>query len=339
MEMSRITSFISKIFGSQANTNASRHAPLEDNPYAEPGLVDADVSPTSGAYFPLTYLTDMFKFIDAHSDRLSIMTYNDLAGDSFTDYAQNYATEFKAWNDKIKSDPDASKKAHLLFQYDIDNRTERMADLLSHPAHDSVPANIMLFNERIDRRRFKNTGVVATTDYDIHADLLRKRQAEGFVIGYHCNAYELAGHDTDKAMEIFDRDMTRFQTDFGSRVFSAHGGVPDAKGKNNNGLPYHPDWIGKAIWVHNGVNLRFHGVFSDGGHNSPKRDPQGRDIRDFFETLQPGKRYRMLLHPQYYGVDYGVSKRFAGTPWYDRMIWQSRKEPHRSLWDDVTLRF
>ena len=323
--MSRITSFISKIFRTNPDI-------LPQLPITASTLVQQ-----SGAYFPLNYLTDMFKFIDANSDKLSVFTYEDMHISGGQDNASGYQAEFKAWHQRIAADPTASKKAHLLIQYDIDARTDRMHSLIASPEHDKVPANIMLFNERVDRKRLKTTGELCTTEYPLDEALLRRRQSEGFVIGYHTNAYELGGHDTDRALEIFDRDMTAMSEKYGTRFFSAHGGVPDAKGKNNNALPYHPDWIDRSIWVHNGVNLRFDGVFSDGGHNSPKRDPKNRDLRQFFETLQPGKRYRMLLHPQYYGDDYGVSRRFLGTPWYDDMIRTAQQQPERSLWENVKL--
>ena len=324
--MSRITSFISRIFHTTPDV-----VPQSDIT-AEP------LTQKSGAYFPLTYLTDMFKFIGAHSDQLSVFTYDDMDLPDGRDHASGYQTEYQAWHKRIAADPSARKKAHLLFQYDIDARTERMHSLIDAPEHDSVPVNIMLFNERVDRYRLRTSGELGTTEYPLDEELLRRRQGEGFVIGYHTNAYELGGHNTERALEVFDRDMTAMSRAYGTRFFSAHGGVPDAQGKNNNTLPYHPDWIDRSVWVHNGINLRFDGVFSDGGHNSPKRDPQNRDLRQFFETLQPDKRYRILLHPQYYGTDYGVSKRFIGTPWYDDMIRAARQKPERSLWENVKLR-
>ena len=326
--MSRITSSISKIFHTSPNiTTQSLQSPLNPEPLAQ----------KKGAYFPLRYLTDMFKFIDAHRRQLSVFTYDDMDLKDGRDHATSYKSEYDAWHQRIAADPQASEKAHLLFQYDIDRSTNCMHALLSAPEHDTVPANVMLFNERVDRWRLQSLGELGTTEYPLNDDLLRRRQSEGFVIGYHTNAYELGGHDTARALEVFDRDMTAMSEKYGVRFFSAHGGVPDANGKNNNTLPYHPDWIDRSVWVHNGINLRFDGVFSDGGHNSPKRDPAGRDLRRFFETMRPGKRYRMLLHPQYYGDDFGVSKRFVGTPWYDDMIRTARQQPDRSLWENVKL--
>lgn len=281
----------------------------------------------------------MFEFIKAHPAHFSILTYAHLDVENGRDHASGYLQEYKTWHQRVAADPHARKQAHILFQYDIDGQTKRADALLAAPEHDKVPANVMIFNERVDRWRLQSIGEVATTPYALDRDLLLRRQKEGFVIGYHTNAYELAGHNVDKALEIFDRDMTTLSQAYGTRFFSAHGGVPDAEGNNNNTLPYHPDWIDRAVWVHNGHNLRFDGVFSDGGHNSPKRDPKKRDLRRFFETMQPGKRYRILLHPQYYGIDYGVSKRFVGTPWYDDLIGQALKNPKQSTWSNVRLPF
>jgi len=331
------------LFSKFAKQEPSKLTPLSQTAFETPpvvrmiGKTDAEYDAQGGVYFPLRYLTDMMRFISQNSDCLQVLTYQDLDVRDGHEHANNYHAEYLAWNARVAADPVANCKAHVLLQYDIDRSTDLMHALLASPEHDKVPANIMLFNERVDRWRLRSSGELCTTEYPLDEALLRRRQSEGFVIGYHTNAYELGGHDTDRALEIFDRDMTAMSEKYGTRFFSAHGGVPDAKGKNNNALPYHPDWIDRSIWVHNGVNLRFDGVFSDGGHNSPKRDPKNRDLRQFFETLQPGKRYRMLLHPQYYGDDYGVSRRFLGTPWYDDMIRTAQQQPERSLWENVKL--
>lgn len=318
----------------------SGHRDTLRRPYTRKiGKTDAEFGTLEGIYFPLQYLLDMFSFIRQNAEFLNVLTYEDLGIQDGHGYKSNFEAEYLAWTAHVAAVPAAYQKAHILLQYDIDRAPERLHALLAAPEHDKVPANVMIFNERVDRWRLQSIGEVATTPYALDRDLLLRRQKEGFVIGYHTNAYELAGHNVDKALEIFDRDMTTLSQAYGTRFFSAHGGVPDAEGNNNNTLPYHPDWIDRAVWVHNGHNLRFDGVFSDGGHNSPKRDPKKRDLRRFFETMQPGKRYRILLHPQYYGIDYGVSKRFVGTPWYDDLIGQALKNPKQSTWSNVRLPF
>lgn len=328
--MSPMKIFLSRFLGSSRDTPPSRLRFLADK--------NEPLSPRTGAYFPLQFLTDMFEFINKNHASLNVFTYNQLNIIDGRDYATGYQKEYDSWQRKIAAHHELRNKAHLLIQYDIDSRVERSNALLENSAHDGIPANIMIFWKRVDRWRLQATGEVVTTEYAIDQALLRRRQGEGFVIGYHNNAYELAGHDASRALEIFNRDMTAMSEAYGTRFFSAHGGVPDAKGNNNNTMPYHPDWIDRAIWVHNGVNLRFDGAFSDGGHNSAKRNPENRDLRRFFETMQPGKRYRILLHPQYYGSDYGVSKRFAGTPWYDEMMHTIQENPGQSLWHNVKLR-
>lgn len=325
-------------------TDANRSRPdalsaSNDNPFQEPGATDQDLSGKSGSYFPRRYLTDMFRFIEANNDKLSVNTYEDLEFPTLEDARLNYPSEYSHWTKKVKADPAKARKAHIFLQYDIDSRPERLHGLLKEETHTAVPANIMIFNRRIDRRHLKNTGVVRTTQYDLDEALLKSSQKRGFVIGYHTNAYELAGFDVERALKVFDEDMTALNTRFGVRFFSAHGGVPDQDGRNNNGLPYHPAWRKKAIWVHNGISLRFAGSFSDGGHNSPARDPEGRDLRRLFEKMEPGRRYRILLHPQYYDIDFNISERFTGTAWYDDILAQHQRNPSDSLWKNVTLAF
>ncbi len=119
------------------------------------------------------------------------------------------------------------------------------------------PANVMIFNKRIDRRRLKTTGELAFTDYDLDDDLLRTLSDQGFVVGYHMNAHEQALFDIDRALDLFDRDVRELSERFPINFFSAHGGVPGPDGRNNNGMPFHPDWQTKLRWVHNGHSPKF----------------------------------------------------------------------------------
>jgi hypothetical protein len=290
----------------------------------------------AGAYFPRRYVTDFFRFIKEHEADIGVVTYDDLPWNDDWDFAGRYPEERKAWDTQLASGERDPNKAYVLLQYDVDSYPSRSMNLLREPTHEICPANVMIFNERINRQQLKSMGKLVYTDYELDDELLRSLSDKGFVVAYHMNAYERGLFDTDRALEIFDRDVRQLSERFPIRFFSAHGGVPGPDGRNNRDMPFHRDWQRKLRWVHNGHTLRIDGQFSDGGHNSPRLNPASRDLRDFVRKFKPGKRYRILLHPQYYSNNPLPSERYGGTPWYDELIQQGH-DPSDSLWGDVKL--
>lgn len=298
---------------------------------------DLAVDRESGAYFPQRYLTGFFDFLKRHPDKLQVMTYADMPWLDDFDHDANYPKEYAAWNGLLKTGVVDPGKCYVFVQYDVDTRPERTMDLLRHPAHRGVPANVMIFNQRIDRRRLKTSGQLGYTDYELDEALLHDLQNEGFLIGYHCNAFEQGLHDTDRALDVFDADMRALSSRFDVRFFSAHGGVPGPDGRNNKDLPVHQDWARRLRWVHNGRTPAFDFSYSDGGHNSPKRDPAKRDLRDVVSHFAPGRRIRILIHPQYYDHQPKGSARYSGTPWYDAMMSRSSESSSYDPWQNVML--
>lgn len=290
-----------------------------------------------GAYFPQSYLTDMFRFIDRNSDKIQILTYADFLWSDDYDYAHGYPSEKQRWLKSIKNkevDPD---KAYLLVQYDLDSRPERAMSLLSHPAHTSVPANIMLFSRRVDRRLLKTTGRLEYSEYEIDDELLNSLCNNGFVVGYHSNCYERSHHDIEHAPKILNADIKELTQRFDIDFYTAHGGVPCKEGRNNRDIVPLLETSTQVRWVHNGATPFFNKQFSDGGHNSPRRDPSNRDIRDFVSNMMPGGRYRILVHPQYYDTKFSLSKRYSGTPWYDEMLSNIAVDPGFDSWGNVMM--
>ncbi|MEZ5773236.1 MAG: hypothetical protein R3D33_00570 [Hyphomicrobiaceae bacterium] len=296
---------------------------------------DDMLSRSSGAYFPRRYLTDLYRLVGERADLFEVVTYADLPWQDGDDAEAMYPKEWAAWQADLAAGRRDRGKIHLLVQYDVDSRPERTLALLRDPAHRAVPANIMVFNRRIDRRGLMSTGEVRFTDYEIDEPYLRALQAEGFLVGYHINANEQACFDRTRALEILNDDIADLRRRFSLRFMSAHGGVAGPDKLNNRDLPYEPRWHGDMIWVHNGRSPRFAATFSDGGHNRSKIEPADRDLRDFVQRMKPGQRYRILLHPQYYDWPFGQSQRFTGTPWYDSMAAIAREDGHASLWSDV----
>ena len=88
-------------------------------------------------------------------------------------------------------------------------------------------------------------------------------------------------------------------------------------------MKFGSDLFDTVRWVHNKWGPRFDGVYSDGGLGMPRYNVE-RDLRKFVKTWKPGNRYRILLHPQYYGADHqakGVNGAdLTGVDWYEDLV-------------------
>ena len=280
---------------------------------------DNDLDTKSGAYFPLVYLTQLYDFLNAKKDLYNIINYDDLKWEE-SDESKHYDREWENWKQHVSSNHQMQHKIHILIQYDVDSFAWRTNQLLKHPSHKGIKANVMIFKDRINRLKLQHLHEVAFTKYDIDIDFLKANQNKEVLVGYHTNAYEKSNHEMYLAQNIFEQDIEALREHFEIRYFSAHGGIPDKNGVNNNQIKLSNLKNLNIKRVHNGGGPRFHGVYSDGGHFSERLNPEERDLRDFFKTMQSGHRYRILIHPQYYCNDFEVSPRYSGTEWYDKML-------------------
>jgi hypothetical protein len=293
---------------------------------------DVSESSLAGSYFPLQWAYDFFDVLATHRHTVEVLTYDDL--DWGGDYAagDRYPIELAAWRQSLKEGSRDPNKIYVLIQHDVDRLPERTLRLMEYEALRGLRSNAMVFNQRVNRKHMQETGNLTFTDYDLDVDRLQQLQNEhGFVIGYHCNAYEQAEFDIAKAMRIFEKDVAALRERFRIRYFSAHGGVRDPQGTSNSAVSWLPAALANNIrWVHNGAGVKFDGVFSDGGPNNAKRDPRRRDIRDFVKSWKPGKRYFVLLHPQYYSDPCMPSDRMLEAQWYRDMVeaYRSVAKPH-----------
>jgi len=312
--------------------------PCETSNKTTTTLTDSDQNQKGGAVFPQAYITDMFRFFERHKDKIEVITYQDIFSDSEDyNYSLGYRNERKQWLNKVKVNQIDTSKAYVLLQYDIDSQPQRTMNLLKHPSHEKVPANIMRFAKRVDRRLLKTTNKLEYTGYELDTELMNRLSKNRFVIGYHSNCYERSHHDEDLAPNILEQDIHSLQKEHDIEFYTAHGGVPCANGKNNCDVIPLKSTSEKVRWVHNGATPFFNKQFSDGGHNSPLRDPNERDLRDFISNMKRGGRYRILIHPQYYSSSFSPSKRYSGARWYDEMINRVQSDPHYDIWKDVTL--
>ena len=285
-------------------------------------------SPTG--YFPFGFLLGFLRLL-RDTPHVRVLTYADMPwGDDF-DSKHGFPDELQAW--KRERDPNL---IYVLLQHDVDSNPALSWHAVKAELDMGVPSNVMLFNRRVDRARFKSTGDVTLTEYDVDDYLLRLAQQRGFVIGYHQNAYEQSGYDLETAQRVFEEDVAALRKrGFKAEFFSPHGGVYGPGRINNHSLPVPPSLARSVRWVANTRTPRLRGSFSDGGISGKRLDPEGRDLRRFVQGWQRGERYRVLLHPQYYHTPCYVSENLSGTSWYGSLL--RACESGKTGWEDVAL--
>ncbi|MCP5426847.1 MAG: hypothetical protein H6964_06565 [Chromatiaceae bacterium] len=297
-----------------------------------------ETDPTQGgeaAYIPFGYHADFINYLADNKNLFEIITYTDLMWSGDRAFDKNYPDERFAWNKALKEGLLDRKKIYVLIQHDVDTRPERTLNLLRHEQARGVRSNVMLFNKRVNRRKLAATGQLEYTGYDLDFNFLKDLQADGFLFGYHSNALEQALFDFDLAQQIFRDDVAELRRKLNIDFYTAHGGTPGPNNINNRDLPPPPDMLAGIQWVHNGATPWFDSNYSDGGINSPKRDPSKRDLRDFVRQWKPGNRYRVLTHPQYYHDPCGRSPRLSGTAWYEEVRAAYNSGDSERVWSGV----
>ncbi len=272
------------------------------------------------AFFPRSYVTELFRFINDNADKVQCITYRDFCWGDDVAYEDGYPDEWLRWRQRLSREEIDPRKVYVTVQYDVDTCPARTMSLLRDPLHENISANVMIFAKRLDRKFLVETKTLQYTDYTLDDQLLLNHQKRGGVVGYHFNAFERSGWDAARAQQIFAEDVSALRRRFDVDFCSAHGGVPGPDGRNNNSV-HIPDELRSSLrWVHNKYSPRFNGQFSDGGHHNSKLSPTQRDIRDFVKSWRPGGRYRLLLHPQYYDLEFMPSPSYSGTAWYDDLV-------------------
>jgi len=292
-----------------------------------------------GAYFPFEYLLDFLEFLNKNKDIIKVITYRDLPWRNDFDYLNNYPKEFARWRRQLNWGKKDRNIIYVLIQHDVDSYPERTLALLREEERLGIPSNVMIFKRRTDRYYYEKTGQLVFTDYDLDYNYLRRLEKEkGFTIGYHSNAFEQALFNKKKGFEIFKNDVEALRKNFNIFFISPHGGARNENGFSNNILPI-PSSLKRSLrWVQNRHTVRFDGQYSDGGINLPGyKSLKERDLKDFVKTWESGKRYRVLIHPEYYHTSYIPSPRMTGTHWYDNLL-EFYSDGHRgSIWEDVVL--
>lgn len=302
-----------------------------------PTPISTDEAGFDQAVFPLGYFTDFLEFLAANRDRVEVLTYADLDWAGDWDYERNYPGEWANWQASLRDGRRDPEKIYIFLQHDVDDAPERTEAVLREEERLGLPSCVMIFNRRLDRQLLQDSGEPREKPYIVDDAYLQRLEKKGWIVGYHSNAYEQSGFDKTQADEIFIRDVGELRDRFTIDFFCPHGGVRDADGKSNAVLEI-PDTLRKSVrWVLNRHTLKFNGVYSDGAINSPRRDASKRDLREFVKTWKPGRRYRILTHPQYYHPVFGATQALAGVEWYEAMLAVYRDDPPRSAWSGIQI--
>lgn len=287
------------------------------------------------AYIPLGYYADFLKLVKDRHDLFEVITYDDLPWGDDWDWAGGYPIEYKNWCMFLEKGEN-KKKIYILLQHDVDSYPERSWECVRMELSMGLRSNVMLFHRRINRRKFEQTGIVEETEYPVDVGLLKEAENRGFCICYHSNAWDQGQFDRDAAHQKFREDVGALRSLYKVGYFSAHGGLRSGEGLTNNCLDAPKELQGSLRWVHNGASPKFQSQWSDGGINSLARDPNSRDLRDFVKTMVPGKRYRILTHPQYYDWQVAPEKcQLWNAEWFRLMAKQYRVNDGGSVWKEV----
>lgn len=266
-------------------------------PAAFPGT-ESDRSRRIPPSMPFDYLAGLVRWL-GRAPAVKVLTYADLNLSPAMD-ANAFAAEFRAWHQAHLR----SRFAHVLLQYDVDSRPDLTLRLLRVHIDAGVPACVMVFNKRVFDQAFREKGkLIYDQQYNLDFGILREFQAMGGVVGYHCNTWERAMFEEDKARSLFKQDIDSLRREIEIRFFSMHGGPLDSHGRSNAHM--HIDDLMEElglVWVHNGRSVDFHRNWDDGGSGRKSFRVRNGDAAEALGLCDRGQRLRLLFHPQYYRV-------------------------------------
>lgn len=199
----------------------------------------------------------------------------------------------------------------VIMQHDADRQPYKTIEMMQREAALGVVSSNYFFRKR-------NVWDDDLESYDLDTDVFAELERAGFEIGYHLNAYELAGYDLAEARRIVQEDVAWFKDAVNLRSYVPHGGVPGPQGLDNHHFPQEAPLDG-LMWAHNGCGPLKDDSWSDGniGFESVV------DPRSVAKTAPDGARIHFLMHPQYYGTKlspFWLDKPIAQQPWW-RALW------------------
>lgn len=281
---------------------------------------------------PFEYHSGLFDLLHAHPETYNVITYDDLAWEDDFAHEESYPDEWSRWQAAVRESGD--QRIHVLVQHDVDSSPSHTNDLVAYEMEKRTPTNVMVFARYFNRATLVRDRRVSFESYAIDLELLEAARDLGFVVAYHTNCVEQSLWNVEQAQSAFRADVDALRQRFPIRYFSPHGGVPGPNGENNTWIDVPPALRDSIRCLHNKYTVKFNGYFSDGGMLDKKRDPAERDLRDFVRGWQPGRRYRILTHPQYYASPPVRHPFLDEAAWYREMM-DDFEFGRRDFWDGV----
>lgn len=242
---------------------------------------------------------------------VEFITYNDLCWQPRDDHRAGYPAEWKAWREKLSRGLLSSEKVYVLIQHDSDSGPYQTMEMIALEAEYGIPSSVMIFERW---RGAREDGEIE--DYPLDFDFLKRAESLGFCFGYHCNALHNCDFDRRRVFDYFSDDVYSLSKKLNIQVFSAHGGAV-RDGVGNASFDYIKATRTRLKHVHNGATVRFNSTFSDGGFFKRLKENQDSvNVLKWCESLKPGGRYRLLIHPQYFSDENYVRVENIGEGWY-----------------------
>lgn len=221
---------------------------------------------------------------------VEFITYNDLAWQPSDDHRAGYPGEWSAWNREFASGKRSRQSVYILIQHDADSGPAQTVDMMGLEAEYGILSSTMIF-----RRWRVNGNTSELIDYQIDYERLKALEKMGFVIGYHCNAFQNSLFDQEPIYRLFLEDVQLLRRHFDIKYFSPHGGQTRG-GFGNASFDYISATGTNLKHVHNSASPRFSSTYTDGGLLVRLIErPHEVEFLDWCDKLVPGRRYRMLI--------------------------------------------
>ncbi len=205
----------------------------------------------------------------------------------------NYSEEFRTWNEHVRD----SYQQYQLIQHDADDIPKFSKRMVALEVLYGIRSNIFIFRDWYSQE-------ISCPEYDIGHEFFQEAERRGCVIGYHQNAFALAGFDMDQAIARHRSDVHYLRQFYKIKFVVPHGGVGaeiDGRLVQNRDTSMPPEFEGNLRCVYNRYAVRFTERWSDGGLRRATDATRLRQlslIDESIDKMEPGKRYCRLIHPQ-----------------------------------------
>ena len=280
--------------------------------------------------FPIYYYEGLVDLLGEYNDLFETITYKELDFGEDRDFEKLYPGEYDNWI--AKRNP---QKIYVILHHDLDAGALGLKEMTDLERKNGLRSVLSVQVDAVNGTVLSQQGKVEKFPFPEDDALLIELEKEGFEIMYHGNALEKAVYDFELAENIFWEDLATLREKFEIVSYNPHGGAQGPNGEHNKDIVVRKAFeSGDLKWVGSRYGVWFTDGLSDGGHYGIKT-PEDFDFRDLFCRMIKGKRYRVHIHPLYYGTEVTPSPVFNGTKWYDDMLKVYEGGSNRSFWDPV----